>query len=368
MKKAPMADTIISLKDVRRDFGPVAAVDGVSFDIARGEFFSMLGPSGCGKTTLLRMLAGLDQPTAGSILLDGQPMAGVPANLRPTNMVFQSYAIFPHLNVVENVSYGLKRLKLARAEERARVDQALALVKLEGYEQRGAHQLSGGQRQRVALARALVCRPKVLLLDEPLGALDKKLREEMQVELRSLQRSVGITFVFVTHDQEEALTLSDRIAVMARGKVLQIDTATGLYERPNCREVAEFIGTMNLFAGRVTKIGPEISVDAGSIGTLRAPAGEARIAVGDAVHVAVRPEKLSLLTGKARTGANVVTGSLVASTYLGDRSRYLVQVPGVAAAVSVSLQHDGQHAAGAALPGSAINLTWPASAGIVLTA
>ncbi|MFO1121568.1 MAG: ABC transporter ATP-binding protein [Hyphomicrobiales bacterium] len=362
------SDTIISLRDVRRDFGTVAAVDGVSFDIARGEFFSMLGPSGCGKTTLLRMLAGLDQPTAGTILLDGQPMAGVPANLRPTNMVFQSYAIFPHLNVIENVSYGLKRLKLGKGEEKSRVDQALALVKLEGYEQRGAHQLSGGQRQRVALARALVCRPKVLLLDEPLGALDKKLREEMQVELRSLQRSVGITFVFVTHDQEEALTLSDRIAVMARGKVLQIDSAAGLYEKPNCREVAEFIGTMNLFAGTVAALGSTVTVDAGPLGRLSAPSGGLTLAVGDAVHVAVRPEKLALAEGKAKPGTNVVAGKVLASTYLGDRSRYLVEVPGAPAPVAVSLQHDGVSAAVHAGAGAEVRLAWPAATGLILNA
>src|SRR5499427_3518646 len=220
-----MSDSIISLQNVSKHFGAVRAVDGVNFDIRRGEFFSLLGPSGCGKTTLLRMLAGFEVPTAGEIYIDGQPMSAVPPYARPTNMVFQNYAIFPHLNVRDNIAFGLRKKRLTRAETDRIVEQALDLIKLPGYGARASDQLSGGQRQRVALARALVCRPKVLLLDEPLGALDKKLREEMQIELRQIQRSVGITFVFVTHDQEEALTLSDRIAVMAAGRVLQVDSA-----------------------------------------------------------------------------------------------------------------------------------------------
>src|SRR5215475_13118056 len=243
-------DTFISLRGISKHFGSVCAVDDVSFDIRRGEFFSLLGPSGCGKTTLLRMLAGFEFPTTGEIFIDGQPMLSVPPNERPTNMVFQSYAIFPHLTVAENIGYGLRKKGLTKAEIAATVEQALDRIKLAGYGSRGAHQLSGGQRQRVALARALVCRPKVLLLDEPLGALDKKLREEMQIELRQLQRSVGITFVFVTHDQEEALTMSDRIAVMSKGTILQIDTAERLYEAPSCREVAGFIGSMNFIDGQ----------------------------------------------------------------------------------------------------------------------
>jgi ABC-type Fe3+/spermidine/putrescine transport system ATPase subunit len=228
----------ISIRGVTKHFGNVRAVDDVSFDIRAGEFFSLLGPSGCGKTTLLRMLAGFETPTSGEIFIDGQPMSAVPANRRPTNMVFQNYAIFPHLDVRRNIAYGLRKQRLAKAEIEATVERALELIKLPGYGDRQAHQLSGGQRQRVALARALVCQPKVLLLDEPLGALDKKLREEMQLELRQLQRSVGITFMLVTHDQEEALTMSDRIAVISKGKVLQLDTATRLYETPGSRPAA----------------------------------------------------------------------------------------------------------------------------------
>ena len=274
-----MSDSIISLQNVSKHFGQVKAVDEVTFDIRRGEFFSLLGPSGCGKTTLLRMLAGFEVATAGEIFIDGQPMSAVPPYARPTNMVFQNYAIFPHLNVRENIAFGLRKKKMSRAEIARIVEEALDLIKMAGYGERASDQLSGGQRQRVALARALVCRPKVLLLDEPLGALDKKLREEMQIELRQIQRSVGVTFVFVTHDQEEALTLSDRVAVMSHGKTLQIDSGTRIYEAPNCREVAEFIGTMNLFPGVVGEIAERHArIDAGSLGRFE-------IAIADGVRI-----------------------------------------------------------------------------------
>ena len=219
---------------------------------ARGEFFALLGPSGCGKTTLLRMIAGFEAPDSGTISIDGEIMNAVPPHLRPTNMVFQSYAIFPHLNVFDNIAYGLRKLKLPKDAMRAKVEAMLATVRLEGLGGRAADQLSGGQRQRVALARALVREPKVLLLDEPLGALDKRLREAMQIELRAMQKSVGITFVLVTHDQEEALSLSDRVAVMSGGRILQVASPRELYEAPNCREVADFIGEINFFDGVVT--------------------------------------------------------------------------------------------------------------------
>ena len=220
-------DQIIAIESVKKNFGDVTALDGVSLNIREGEFFSLLGPSGCGKTTLLRMISGFDNPSMGSVYIGGSDMTNVPPNERPTNMVFQSYAIFPHLNVAENVGYGLKKQKLPNDEINRRVEEALALVDLEGFGTRESHALSGGQRQRVALARALIMKPKVLLLDEPLSALDKKLRETMQSELRKLQRTVGITFVLVTHDQEEALTMSDRIAVMFDGKIAQLDTPEG---------------------------------------------------------------------------------------------------------------------------------------------
>lgn len=334
------AEAIIQLRSISKHFGPVKAVDDVTFDIRRGEFFSLLGPSGCGKTTLLRMLAGFEHPTSGQMLIDGQEFSGVPAYDRPTNMVFQNYAIFPHLTVAENIAYGLRRQKLGKAGTAAKVERALDLIKLTGYGARAAHQLSGGQRQRVALARALVCEPRVLLLDEPLGALDKKLREEMQIELRQLQRTVGITFVFVTHDQEEALTLSDRIAVMSRGKVLQIDTAARLYEAPNCREVAEFIGTMNFLPGQVSAVGADIAeVRAGTLGILKAKLGEPAPVTGNDVAVAVRPEKLRLHWQHPHGASNVLSGRVGAVAYFGDRSHYYVEVDGIAKPFAVSVQN-----------------------------
>ena len=248
-------DAYISIRNVSKFFGTFQAIDDVSLDIAGGEFFSLLGASGSGKTTLLSMLAGFEPATSGDIFIDGQSMDSVPPNHRPVNTVFQNYAIFPHLNVRDNIAYGLRKAQLPRAKRYEMVDEMLELIKLPGYGTRKAHELSGGQRQRIALARALILRPKVLLLDEPLGALDKQLREQMQLELRLLQRKVGITFVFVTHDQEEALALSDRIAVMQSGRVLQVDTPAGLYESPNSRAVASFIGNMNFFPGKLRRNG-----------------------------------------------------------------------------------------------------------------
>jgi ABC-type Fe3+/spermidine/putrescine transport system ATPase subunit len=317
--QGPTGAPIIALSNITKSFGTYQALKGITFDIARGEFFSLLGASGCGKTTLLRILAGIEDPTTGELHIDGQRMNGIPANRRPTNMVFQSYAIFPHLSVRENVGYGLAYLNIPKAEKDQRTDEAIAMVKLGGLGERGAGQLSGGQRQRVALARALVLRPKVLLLDEPLSALDKKLREEMQVELRALQRTVGITFVFVTHDQEEALTLSDRIAVMSGGKVLQIDTPDGLYQRPNCREVAEFIGTMNLIPATVAaQLDGTATLDGGPVGRWTVPGRG--IATGSRVDLALRPERLRF----APTPHGGITGTLLSVAYLGDRSHYLV--------------------------------------------
>jgi ABC-type Fe3+/spermidine/putrescine transport system ATPase subunit len=238
-------DDAVRVDDVFKRFGDVAAVDGVSISIRPGEFFALLGPSGCGKTTLLRMIAGLETPSAGRICVAGADVTDVPAHRRPVNMVFQHYALFPHLSVEKNVAFGLRYRDVHGEEARRRVAEALELVRLAGYGARKPDQLSGGQRQRVALARAIVLRPKVLLLDEPLGALDQKLRREMQLELKRLQRTLGITFVFVTHDQEEALTMSDRVAVMNRGRVEQLDEAEKVFERPKTRFVAEFMGAAN---------------------------------------------------------------------------------------------------------------------------
>jgi spermidine/putrescine ABC transporter ATP-binding subunit len=329
----------ISLRGITKSFGPVKAVDNVSIDIRRGEFFSLLGPSGCGKTTLLRMIAGFEFPSAGEIFIDGQPMSAVPPNRRPTNMVFQSYAIFPHLTVAENIAYGLRKKSLTKLEIDTAVERALEQIKLAQYGKRAAHQLSGGQRQRVALARALVCRPKVLLLDEPLGALDKRLREQMQVELRELQRSVGITFVLVTHDQEEALALSDRIAVMSGGKDLQIDSPAELYDNPNCREVADFIGSMNFFDGVVQQLEQDNAiVDIGLSSSLRVSLRRPGMTPGKPVTVAVRPEKIRLRREKPSDAENAMLGHLNSSVFFGDRSHHFVEVPKLPNRVAVAAQ------------------------------
>jgi len=330
----------ISIKNTSKHFGSVKAVDDITFNIAEAEFFSLLGASGCGKTTLLRMLAGFEQPTLGNIYIDGQPQAGVPPHQRPVNMVFQNYAIFPHLNVHKNIAYGMRKSGLSKAEVDRQVDEMLELIKLPGYGSRGAHQLSGGQRQRIALARALIKRPKVLLLDEPLGALDKKLREQMQLELRALQRDVGITFVFVTHDQEEAMTMSDRIAVMSMGKVLQIDSPTRLYEVPKVKEVADFIGTINFFEGSIKgREGDSTVVDVQGLGTVHSSSSGTSAPQSGSTTVAIRPEKFNLSFQQPNTQTNMVKGVIQAAAYLGDRSHYYVQVEGRGDPIAVAAQN-----------------------------
>jgi len=324
---------MIRIRGLCRDFGKFRALDDVNLDIRAGEFFSLLGPSGCGKTTLLRAIAGFQDPSAGTIEIDGAPMAGVPANRRPTNMVFQSYAIFPHLTVAQNVAYGLKRLRLGRAAEGARVAAALAQVALTGLGDRGAHQLSGGQRQRVALARALVLEPKVLLLDEPLSALDKKLREQMQVELRRLQQSLGITFILVTHDQYEALAMSDRIAVMFGGRIAQMDTPKAIYQRPATRQVAEFLGGMNVLPARALGGG---TVEAAGLGRLSLPPDPARPEAG-ALSLGIRPERLRIVwDGAAADGMATVEGQVVERQYFGEMTSLRVAVPGLDTPLLVS--------------------------------
>ena len=358
----------IAIKGVSKSFGGIRAVRDISFEIGSGEFFSLLGPSGCGKTTLLRMLAGFEMPTAGEILIDGQPMSTVPANRRPTNMVFQNYAIFPHLDVARNIAYGLRNQRLASQEIAARVEEALRLIKLPGYGSRRAHQLSGGERQRVALARALVCKPKVLLLDEPLGALDKKLREEMQLELRQLQRSVGITFIFVTHDQEEALTMSDRIAVMSKGRILQIDTAEHLYEAPTCRAVAGFIGSMNFIDGKLVGANGDLGiVDAGPLGRLLARFGDGERLPPGEVTLAVRPEKLRISENPFDANTfNSIRGRLVDRAYLGDRSHYYVEIPGLAKPLAVAAQNAARDLRSSQSVGKDVWIGWLTEAGILL--
>ncbi len=318
-----MDNSFIDIAGVSKSFGGVKAVDDISLSVRQGEFFSLLGPSGCGKTTLLRILGGLETPGSGTVRIDGQDITDMPAHLRPTNMVFQNYAIFPHLNVEQNVAYGLRQQKLSREEQAEKVSSALAMVKLEGFEQRGADEMSGGQKQLVALARALIKRPKVLLLDEPLGALDKKLREEMQIELRMLQQQVGITFVFVTHDQEEALTLSDRVAVMGEGRILQIDAPRQIYEQPKSHEVADFIGQMNLLQGRVESVEEKVTVNTPTLGDVCVGRNDQDVALGDSVTLAIRPENLNLLSA-AEPGAVRVT--LAASVFWGHTTYYRVTV------------------------------------------
>jgi len=316
----------VELRDVVKSFGDVVAVERVSLRIRDGEFFSLLGPSGCGKTTTLRMIAGFEQPTAGEVFIADQPVAGVPAFERNTNMVFQNYALFPHMTVAQNVAFGLEMKRVSRVEINQRVTEALEMVRLPGMEDRRPQQLSGGQQQRVALARALVNRPSVLLLDEPLGALDLKLRKEMQLELKDLQHRVGITFIYVTHDQEEALTMSDRIAVMHDGHVLQVGSPTEIYERPACRFVAGFIGETNFLDGEVVgqengqvvvKIRPDL--------TVRVPVGEEGTASPE-VTVAIRPEKIRILVEPLPRVENCLPGVLQEVVYIGTDTHFLVSL------------------------------------------
>jgi spermidine/putrescine ABC transporter ATP-binding subunit len=321
-------EDFLRIENVSKRFGATLAVDGVSLSIARGEFFSLLGPSGCGKTTLLRMIGGFTLPDAGRIMLDGEDVTALPPNKRATNMVFQSYAIFPHLNVRDNIAYGLRTDRLSAAERDKRVAEALAMIKLQTYGERRAHELSGGERQRVALARALVKRPKLLLLDEPLGALDKRLREAMQIELRQIQREVGISFIFVTHDQEEALSMSDRIAVMEAGRVLQIADPKTLYEQPNSRAVAAFVGTANFFPAKVAATtGDSVTVET-ALGRmiLRRPTN---LIAGERVTIAIRPEHLTL-----SREATSPSGRIAAVSYLGDRRHFQVTLDGAPAIVA----------------------------------
>jgi spermidine/putrescine transport system ATP-binding protein len=313
----------VELSAVTKRFGEFVAVDDLSLDIYEGEFFSLLGPSGCGKTTTLRMIAGFEEPTEGEISVGGDPMRRVPPYRRPVNTVFQSYAIFPHLNVFDNVAFGLRRSGVKGEELHKRVTDACEMVQLSGFEKRKPSMLSGGQQQRVALARALVNHPEVLLLDEPLGALDLKLRKEMQLYLKNLQHEVGITFIYVTHDQEEALTMSDRIAVINEGRVQQVADPPTLYEHPQNRFVADFIGQTNVFSGTVESVsGKRITLSTPS-GKVEATAREAEVEVGAEAHAAVRPEKVRF----GSEGDNVSTARIQQLVYLGVSTQYIAELP-----------------------------------------
>jgi spermidine/putrescine ABC transporter ATP-binding subunit len=349
-----MTDTVdVALRSVTRRFGDVVAVDGVSLNVRKGEFLALLGPSGCGKTTLLNLIAGFLEADEGDIVIRGRSMAGVEPYHRDVGMVFQNYALFPHMTVEENISFGLEMRGVPRAERRGRVEEALALVKLTGFGARYADQLSGGQQQRVALARVLVIRPSVLLLDEPLGALDRQLREEMQVELRQLQQRVGITTIFVTHDQEEALAMSDRIAVVNRGVVEQIGTPGEIYERPRTEFVANFIGVSNTFEGTVTESSGGRTVIETAHGTITA-SGDA--APGRRVSVVIRPEKMRLSDDLAPP-LNALKGQIQEVIYLGTHSRYFVALPG-GKLVTVYEQNLSGHRQRPRRPGEEVHVAW----------
>ncbi|MGQ5702718.1 ABC transporter ATP-binding protein [Sandaracinobacteroides sp. A072] len=331
--------SIIEFRNITKRFGAVTAVDNVSLSIEEREFFALLGPSGCGKTTLLRMLAGFETPSSGQILIDGKDVTHVPPNRRPVNMVFQNYAVFPHLSVMRNIEYGLRMEGVVAAERRARAEAALALVQLEGYGDRMPDQLSGGQRQRVALARAIVKRPRVLLLDEPLSALDAKLREELRFEMSALQDQLGITFVMVTHDQDEALALATRCAVMHKGSLMQVATPADIYEFPASRLVADFIGSVNLFEGRVeTDESDHAIINLPEVG-IRAWLDHGTGASGTVqIWLSVRPEKVELhkrsnnepppVMEGTPPGYNVLKGRIMDIAYLGSESVYDVRLEG----------------------------------------
>ena len=365
----PAARPFIEFRGVTKRFGDFTAVDDISLSIYEREFFALLGPSGCGKTTMMRMVAGFEEPTVGDILLDGKNLAGVPPYRRPGNMMFQSYALFPHMTVEANIAFGLKQAGMQKDQIAERVAEMLKLVKLTPFAKRKPHQLSGGQRQRVALARSLAKKPKVLLLDEPLGALDKKLREETQFELSDLQVDLGMTFVIVTHDQEEAMTLADRIAVMDHGKIVQIGTPAEIYEQPNSRYVADFIGNINLLEGTLTAAGNgavrlECS-GTGAIVDVNQP--ELRASPGDTAWFAVRPEKIGVsLTPPADSSVNAVAGEVWDIGYLGDISIYHVRLA-TGATLKATVANRTRLVERPITWEDKVWLTWSRDSGVVLT-
>jgi putrescine transport system ATP-binding protein len=327
----PASVPFIRFENITKRFGDFVAVNNLTLDIYEREFFSLLGPSGCGKTTLMRMLAGFEEPTEGRILLQGKDISGTPPHKRPTNMMFQSYALFPHMTVEKNIAFGLEQDGLPKADISARVEEMLRMVKLTEFAKRKPSQLSGGQRQRVALARSIAKRPKVLLLDEPLGALDKKLREETQFELMDIQQSLGLTFLIVTHDQEEAMTVSDRIAVMDKGNVVQVATPAEIYEAPNSRYVADFIGDINIFEATVSSntegVGKPGTVLLDCEGLGVTVEQDCKAVVGNKVAFAIRPEKVRItIDPPADTTTNAVSGQVWDIGYLGDFSVFLVKL------------------------------------------
>jgi putrescine transport system ATP-binding protein len=365
----PSATAQIRIDAVSKTYGTHSAVDTVSLSIFKGEMFALVGASGCGKTTLLRMLAGFAHPSSGRILIDGVDMGVVPPHERPVNMMFQSYALFPHMSVEANVGYGLRRLPLAPALKRQRIEEALDMVQLGGLAQRKPHQLSGGQRQRVALARALIRRPKVLLLDEPLSALDKKLREQTQFELMDLQYKLGITFIVVTHDQDEAMALASRIAVMDRGRVVQVGTPAEIYEFPRSRFVADFVGTTNFFEGTVSSCEPGlVRVQCAETGGELLVDDAGTFAVGQRVWVALRPEKVRLAKQPVSTvRVNQLRGTVWELGYLGNRSTYRIRTA-TGKLVTVFAQNERRTSEAAIDWSDEVFVSWSADAAVVLQA
>jgi putrescine transport system ATP-binding protein len=363
----PKATPLIRIRDLTKHYNRVVAVDDVWLDVYPGEFFSLLGPSGCGKTTLLRMLAGFETPTAGVIEIDGVDMADVPPHRRPVNMMFQSYALFPHMTVERNVAFGLRQERTPRGEITRRVADMLELVQMTEFARRKPQSLSGGQKQRVALARALIKRPKVLLLDEPLGALDRRLREQTQFELVNIQESLGITFVIVTHDQDEAMTMSTRIAVMDRGRAVQVGTPGEIYEHPNSLYVAEFIGDVNIFEGRVVDVGKEHVVVGSPESGCDILADRGIDAVtGQEAYAAIRPEKMEI--GKApppETSHNCISGVIFDIAYLGGSSVYHVRLDS-GEKVRVTTANRSRLVERPLTWDDRVWLWWPASASVVL--
>jgi putrescine transport system ATP-binding protein len=358
----------VRIEHVTKKFGDFAAVDDVSLHVNQGEIFCLLGGSGSGKTTLLRMLAGFETPTAGRIYIEGQDMSTIPPYERRVNMMFQSYALFPHMTVEKNVSFGLEQEKLGKREIRDRVNEILDIVQMTSFVARKPHQLSGGQRQRVALARALVKRPKLLLLDEPLAALDRKLRERTQFELINIQKRLGVTFIVVTHDQEEAMTLSSRMGVMNHGRIAQVGTPAAIYESPATKFVADFIGSVNMFEGRVLDEGAG-RIQSDELGCIVCVDRNLHCARGATVWTAVRPEKINMIRGAAAAdgrGENVVLGVVKEIAYMGDVSIYLVQIDS-GKTVRVTLPNIMRDAEHRITRDETVQLSWHGSSPVVLT-